>query len=248
MLSSPQRKTKSGSAAASHRNFHLHFHSKPHASRSRLRDESQVLRLACRKAYGSRSHACSPCEKIKICKRSPSFACSWSVSAPWATFFMPFRPSPRCASPIPSGRLSGWLSRRGARCSRRKEAPAATPANAAAMQPLVDRLHIAASKQWRKHPLRGQTRSEISAPSSRSQTDHYDAVLDLQGALRSAVIARMASSRRFIGESNPREWFARWLFTERIETHAPHVIEQDIELASAVAGDDSHSRSTVAAF
>jgi heptosyltransferase-1 len=108
---------------------------------------------------------------------------------------------------------------------------------AAAMQPLVDRLHIAASKQWRKHPLAAQTRSEISALRYGLKLEHYDAVLDLQGALRSAIIARMAVSRRFIGESNPREKLARWLFSERIDTHTPHVIEQDIELASAVAGD-----------
>jgi heptosyltransferase-1 len=105
------------------------------------------------------------------------------------------------------------------------------------LQPLIDRLHIAASKQWRKRPLAAETRSEISTLRRDIKLEHYDAVLDLQGALRSAVISRMAASRRFIGESNPRERLARWLFTERIETHAPHVIEQDIELASAVAGD-----------
>ena len=33
-----------------------------------------------------------------------------------------------------------------------------------AMQPLVDRLHIAASKQWRKRPLARITRREISTP------------------------------------------------------------------------------------
>jgi heptosyltransferase-1 len=106
-----------------------------------------------------------------------------------------------------------------------------------AMQPLVDRLHIAASKQWRKRVFASQTRSEIKALRRALKSEHYDAVLDLQGALRSAVIGRMASSRRFIGESNPREWAARWLFSERIDTPAAHVIEQDIELASAIAGD-----------
>jgi heptosyltransferase-1 len=106
------------------------------------------------------------------------------------------------------------------------------------MQPLVDRLHIAASKKWRKHPLAAETRSEISALRRSLKSEHYDAILDLQGALRSAVIGRMATTRRFIGESNPRERAARWLFTERIDTHAAHVIEQDIELASAIAGDD----------
>lgn len=108
---------------------------------------------------------------------------------------------------------------------------------AAPIQPLVDRLHIAASKQWRKHLLAARTRREISALRHELKESHYDAVLDLQGALRSAIIGRMAASRRFIGESNPRERVARWLFTERIDTHASHVIEQDIELASAVAGD-----------
>jgi heptosyltransferase I len=105
------------------------------------------------------------------------------------------------------------------------------------MQPLVDRLHFAASKQWRKAPLAASTRTEISNLRRDLKSEHYDAVLDLQGALRSAVIARMAAGRRFIGESNPRERAARWLFTERVHTHAPHVIEQDIELASAIAGD-----------
>jgi len=47
----------------------------------------------------------------------------------------------------------------------------------------------------------------------------------------------MAGCRRVIGESSPREAPARWLFTERVKTLGEHVIEQDVELASAVAGD-----------
>lgn len=65
----------------------------------------------------------------------------------------------------------------------------------------------------------------------------YDAVIDLQGAIRSAVLARLAGGKRLIGEAEPRERSARWLFSERIATHGKHVIEQDIELASAIAGD-----------
>ena len=105
------------------------------------------------------------------------------------------------------------------------------------LQPLVDRIHIASTKQWRKTPFDGKTRHELNALRGALKNERYDAVLDLQGALRSAVIARMAASRRYIGESHPREGIARWLFTERIDTHSAHVIEQDIELASAVAGD-----------
>jgi len=40
-----------------------------------------------------------------------------------------------------------------------------------------------------------------------------------------------------VGEAAPREGPARWLFTELVETRAEHVIEQDMELASAVVGD-----------
>ena len=36
---------------------------------------------------------------------------------------------------------------------------------------------------------------------------------------------------RVIGEAEPREKPARWLFTERVATHGAHVIEQDMELA-----------------
>jgi heptosyltransferase-1 len=50
-------------------------------------------------------------------------------------------------------------------------------------------------------------------------------------------LARLAGCRRVIGEAKPRELPARWLFTERVATHGFHVIEQDLELASAIAGD-----------
>jgi heptosyltransferase-1 len=107
-------------------------------------------------------------------------------------------------------------------------------------QPLVDRLHPAAAKSWGKRPLSARTANEISALRRDLRAGHFDAVLDFQGAVRSAFFGRMSGARRRIGESSPREWAARWLYTERVATTGVHVIEQDIELASAVAGDDLH--------
>jgi heptosyltransferase-1 len=107
-------------------------------------------------------------------------------------------------------------------------------------QPLIDRLHLAPAKSWGKHPFSRQTALEISALRRTLQSNHYDAVLDFQGAVRSAAIGCLSGARRRIGESSPREWAARWLFTERIATRGVHVIEQDVELAAAVAGDDLH--------
>ena len=104
-------------------------------------------------------------------------------------------------------------------------------------KPLVDRLLFAPTKDWRHDPLSLKTRSQIKALRKTLRAGEYDAVLDLQGAIRSAVVGRLAGCRRLIGEAEPRERIARWLFTECVATCGAHVIEQDVELASAVAGD-----------
>ena len=103
--------------------------------------------------------------------------------------------------------------------------------------PIVDRLHFAPTKAWRQGPLRRKTIEEINALRLELRGGEYDAVIDLQGALRSAVVARLAGCPRVIGEAAPRESAARFMFTERVVTHGAHVIEQDVELASMVAGD-----------
>ncbi len=104
-------------------------------------------------------------------------------------------------------------------------------------QPLVDHLHFAPTKEWRKAPFNRKTLHGIKALRAALRAGEYDAVIDLQGAIRSAVVARLAGCRRVIGEANPRELPARWLFRERVATHGAHVVEQDVELAAAIAGD-----------
>ena len=104
-------------------------------------------------------------------------------------------------------------------------------------QPIVDRLHFAPTKEWRNHPLSQKTTHEIRTLRNQLKSVTYSSVIDLQGGLRSAVVARMAGCHRVIGEEMPRESAARWLFTERVATHGAHVIEQDVELASSIAGD-----------
>ena len=122
-----------------------------------------------------------------------------------------------------------------AACSTNACKSAAQPRGSA--MPVVDRLHFAPSRDWKRHPFSANTRRAIGALRRELRAAGYSAVLDLQGAIRSAVIARMSGCPRRIGEAAPREWPAQWLFTERVVTHGAHVIEQDLELASAVAGD-----------
>jgi heptosyltransferase-1 len=104
-------------------------------------------------------------------------------------------------------------------------------------QPLVDHLHLAPTKDWGRAPFSRKTIQEIKSLRTALRAANYDAVIDLQGSIRSAVLSRMAGCRRVIGEARPRELPARWLFSERVVTSGLHVIEQDVELVSAIAGD-----------
>jgi len=104
-------------------------------------------------------------------------------------------------------------------------------------QPLVDQVHLAPAREWSRGLLAPKTFKEIRQLRRAMRANGYDAALDLQGAVRSAAIARLAHSGRVIGEAEPRERVARLLFNERVSTRGTHVIEQDVELASAIAGD-----------
>jgi heptosyltransferase-1 len=106
---------------------------------------------------------------------------------------------------------------------------AGTPA-----QPLVDRLHLVPAKAWAKHPLRPATLTGIVHVRREVRAAGYGAALDLQGALRSAIVARWARPSRLLGEAVPREAAARWLFEERIPSQGVHVIEQAADVVRAL--------------
>lgn len=115
-------------------------------------------------------------------------------------------------------------------------APGASGRGAA--QPVVDGLHFASTKTWRKAPLSRETFADLRALRQALRAGCYDTVLDLQGAIRSSVVAHMTGSLRRIGEAVPREKPARWLTNEHVATCGAHVIEQDVELAAAIAADE----------
>lgn len=101
--------------------------------------------------------------------------------------------------------------------------------------PLVDQVHIVPAKQWAKAPLSGRTWRAMAAVRRELRAMHYDVAVDLQGAVRSAWFARWARTGRVVGEAQPRESAAKWLFSERIETRGAHVIEQSLEVVNAIA-------------
>ena len=104
-------------------------------------------------------------------------------------------------------------------------------------QPLVDLLHPVPAKQWARQPFQPATLASILRTRSALRNAHYDAALDLQGAVRSAVIARWAHPTRLLGEAVPRERAARWLFHERIPSACVHVIQQAADVVRALNRD-----------
>jgi heptosyltransferase-1 len=104
-------------------------------------------------------------------------------------------------------------------------------------RPIVDQIHLVPAKEWGKRLLSGETRREIGALRAELRAAEYEAVLDLQGSIKSAVVARLAGCGRIAGHASPRESVAKWLYSERVATSGEHVIDQGVELASALAGD-----------
>lgn len=103
--------------------------------------------------------------------------------------------------------------------------------------PLVDRLHLVPAKQWAGSPLSGTTLRGIRRVRAELREMGYEVAVDLQGAVRSAMVARWGRTGKVIGEARPREFAAKWLFDRRVETRGVHVIEQSLEVANAIAGE-----------
>jgi len=100
--------------------------------------------------------------------------------------------------------------------------------------PLVDQVHLVPAKRWAKSPLSPATLRDIRRVRRELRAMRYDIAVDFQGAVRSAMVARWSKAEHVIGEAEPREFAAKWLFDERVPTRGVHVIEQSLEVANAI--------------
>jgi heptosyltransferase-1 len=103
-------------------------------------------------------------------------------------------------------------------------------------RPLVDAIHTVSLKKWRSSIFSNQTWERIAAGVSDLRAIHYDVAVDLQGAVRSAILARWSRAPVVYGATQPRENLANMWYTRKIITQRPHVVEQYAELAEAVTG------------
>src|SRR5688572_17571959 len=65
-----------------------------------------------------------------------------------------------------------------------------------ALHPGIGRVIVCELRRWRRSWLRSQTRSEWAAFSASLRSQSYDCIVDTQGLLKSAVVARVAKGFR----------------------------------------------------
>ncbi len=104
------------------------------------------------------------------------------------------------------------------------------------LKPLADWVHVAKFSRWRKALLSAETRREVRSCRGEVRARKYEVALDLQGAIRSALVARSTGAAVRIGSSQPREGPARMFYTHILNVRGTHVIEHALSLASELAG------------
>lgn len=105
-----------------------------------------------------------------------------------------------------------------------------------AQRPLADWVHPVSLTQWRKSLFTLPTLQQIAKTWNDVRAARYDVAVDLQGAIRSAVLARWSRARVVYGAAEPRESPASLWYTRPVLASGAHVIEQNVSVAAAVAG------------
>jgi heptosyltransferase-1 len=104
-----------------------------------------------------------------------------------------------------------------------------------AQRPLVDRVHSVNTAAWRRSMFSFNTWQQIAVGLSELRGIHYDAVIDFQGAVRSALLARWSGAPAVYGDAQPRENAASMFYTRQVRSNnnGVHVVELAAELADA---------------
>jgi heptosyltransferase-1 len=98
-----------------------------------------------------------------------------------------------------------------------------------------------ALRRWRRSWWTAATRAEWRGFRQQLQRSAYDAVIDLQGLVKSALVARLARGRRYglanRTEGSSFEWPARWMVDQaiRVEPHI-HALDRSRLLAARALG------------
>ncbi|HLW51954.1 MAG TPA: glycosyltransferase family 9 protein [Candidatus Angelobacter sp.] len=110
--------------------------------------------------------------------------------------------------------------------------PKPDPDSLSLQKPVVNFIHTVDTKGWRQRAMRPATLGEMYGARRRVAKIHYDLVIDFQGAVKSAVLARWSGARTIAGFGQPRESAARFFYSDKYPRVGEHVIEQNHALAA----------------
>lgn len=111
-----------------------------------------------------------------------------------------------------------------------------------AVNPFVSRVIKLDTLGWRKSPSSPGTMAEIMQGFGALRECAYDAVIDFQGLIKSAILARLAHSQKRIGLAPQwlREPLASVLYNHRVKPHGcTHVIEINLALVEPLGAHAS---------
>ena len=102
----------------------------------------------------------------------------------------------------------------------------------------VDRVVTVAVRRWRRAPLAAATWRQIRDAKARLRSVSYDAILDCQGLLKSAWMARWATGPRWgFDRDGAREPLATLLYTRAVAVpRDQHAIDRNRALGAAACG------------
>lgn len=100
-------------------------------------------------------------------------------------------------------------------------------------KPLVDIVHVVDTRAWRTALFSGETWREIRFTIRELRAARYDVSIDIQGAIKSAVLGRFARPRRKIGFAQPWESMATMFYDHPVQAIGTHIAERNASLASA---------------
>jgi heptosyltransferase I len=111
-------------------------------------------------------------------------------------------------------------------------------------KPLVDILHIVNTRAWRTAPFSDETWREIKQTISGLRAVGYDVSIDIQGAIKSAVLGRFARPRRRFGFAQPWESAATMFYTHQVQATGIHIADRNRSLAAAAGADAEPENAT----
>src|SRR5512143_3170360 len=101
-------------------------------------------------------------------------------------------------------------------------------------RPVVDRIHTLNTSAWRRSLFSPGSWQQWAVALSELRGVKYEIAIDLQGAVRSAVLASWSGAKIIYGDIQPRENASSMWYSRQVATRGTHVIEQMLSIVEAV--------------